>query len=458
MKILVINGSPRGENSLTLQYSRYIEKLSPEVEYEYLHVGSSIGKLERDEELLRQTVAGVASADCIIWLFGVYFEMVPYQLKRFVELIFEHRLEGLFAGKYAASLSTSIRWLDYCAHNYLQAISDDLEMKFAGYYSAHSNDLLVPAEQDRLRGFADSIYDIVERKSPYMKRYKRLEPNSFVYSPAECEPLFSNSNYDILIINDKKSETANLRAMLDSFKKQFNGWVDELDISALDIKGGCISCYRCTYDNVCIYDGKDEHKEAFERVKRADIVIFAGGVRDRYFSARWKLFLDRTFADGHIPVFRDKQLAMFVSGPTGDLSTLRAPFEDVFDWHRGNLVAYISDEHHDSALIDKQIADLATKLVRYADNNYIKSPTFVYAGLSRLVRDELIANMGIIMKADLRHYKKNGMLASEKMSFANKIVGTLFHLKGFRKKLIQSNLLLKNQLSPLQRVVSEAKR
>ena len=48
MKILILNGSPKGEYSITLQTARYLEKKYPEHDFEYLNVGMKIKSLERD--------------------------------------------------------------------------------------------------------------------------------------------------------------------------------------------------------------------------------------------------------------------------------------------------------------------------------------------------------------------------------------------------------------------------
>ena len=48
MKVLMLNGSPKGENSVTLQTVRYLELLHPEHTFEVLHVGARIKGLERD--------------------------------------------------------------------------------------------------------------------------------------------------------------------------------------------------------------------------------------------------------------------------------------------------------------------------------------------------------------------------------------------------------------------------
>ena len=48
MRILVLNGSPKGENSITLQTVRYLEKRFPDETFEVLHVGQRIKALEKD--------------------------------------------------------------------------------------------------------------------------------------------------------------------------------------------------------------------------------------------------------------------------------------------------------------------------------------------------------------------------------------------------------------------------
>ena len=42
MRILVINGSPKGEYSVTLQTVRYLEKLYPQHTFDVLHAGQKI--------------------------------------------------------------------------------------------------------------------------------------------------------------------------------------------------------------------------------------------------------------------------------------------------------------------------------------------------------------------------------------------------------------------------------
>ena len=48
MRILVLNGSPKGENSITLQTVCYLEKRFPKETFDVLHVGQRIKSIEKD--------------------------------------------------------------------------------------------------------------------------------------------------------------------------------------------------------------------------------------------------------------------------------------------------------------------------------------------------------------------------------------------------------------------------
>jgi NAD(P)H-dependent FMN reductase len=148
MKIVVLNGSPKGDVSVTMQYVAYLRKKFPGHDVEILNIAHEIKKIERDPATWDAVIAGIRSADLLLWAFPLYYLLVPSQYKRFIELIFEHGAQDAFAGKYAASLSTSIHFFDQTAHAYIHAVSDDLGLKFLGAYSAEMRDLLLHGRKD----------------------------------------------------------------------------------------------------------------------------------------------------------------------------------------------------------------------------------------------------------------------------------------------------------------------
>ena len=70
MKILIINGSPRGRYSVTLQSCLYLEKNFPEHEFEFLNVGSGIHIFERD---MSGAVEAIVSAELLVFAYPVYY-------------------------------------------------------------------------------------------------------------------------------------------------------------------------------------------------------------------------------------------------------------------------------------------------------------------------------------------------------------------------------------------------
>jgi|GEM_PF-5297791 len=53
MKIAVLNGSPKGLTSVTMQYVHYIQKQFPEHELEIVGIHSRARKAERDNAVLQ---------------------------------------------------------------------------------------------------------------------------------------------------------------------------------------------------------------------------------------------------------------------------------------------------------------------------------------------------------------------------------------------------------------------
>ena len=49
MKIAVLNGSPKGQTSVTMQYAHFLEQKFPETEFKYFDVALKIKRLEKDD-------------------------------------------------------------------------------------------------------------------------------------------------------------------------------------------------------------------------------------------------------------------------------------------------------------------------------------------------------------------------------------------------------------------------
>lgn len=125
MNILVLNGSPKGEESITLQAARYLEQKFPAHTFSVLHVGQRIRQFEKDFSAARDAIE---SADLLLFCYPVYTFLAPSQLHRFLELMKAADLP--LAGKYAAQITTSLHFYDVTAHRFVQENCDDLGLLY----------------------------------------------------------------------------------------------------------------------------------------------------------------------------------------------------------------------------------------------------------------------------------------------------------------------------------------
>ena len=89
MNIVVLNGSPKGENSITLQTVRFLELLSKKHTFTVLHVGQKIRTFEQN---FAEAKTAIEQADILLFSYPVYTFIVPYQLHRFIYLMKEHNV------------------------------------------------------------------------------------------------------------------------------------------------------------------------------------------------------------------------------------------------------------------------------------------------------------------------------------------------------------------------------
>jgi multimeric flavodoxin WrbA len=410
MKIVVLNGSPKGPVSVTMQYVSYIAKRFPEHGLKVFHVAQKINILEKDPARFEQIIGEIRSAEGVLWAFPLYILLVSSQYKRFIELIWERDAAGGFAGRYAAALSTSINFYDNMAHAYIRGISDDLGLKYLGFYSANMHDLMQKPERERLELFAQSFFQGIEKQSSPQRMYAPLRYRPIGLPLKSAKQRVPATGKKVIVLTDAKPNQHNLVAMVERFTESLEDEVEVFNLYDLDIKGGCMGCLRCGFDNRCAYSGKDGFTEFYNTtLKQADVIVFAGTIIDRQLSWKWRQFFDRSFFNCHTPSLVDKQMAFLISGPLSQLPELRQIYEAWVEIQRSHLVGFVSDERNGGSGIEDCLDSLADGLIRQACSGYIQPRTFLGIAGMKLFRDDIWGGLRIVFRADHKAYKKLGV-------------------------------------------------
>jgi multimeric flavodoxin WrbA len=411
MKFVIINGSPKGAESVTMQYIHYINKKHPEHEYNIINVAQQIKKIENSEERFNDIMHQVNESDGVFWGFPLYVMLVCSQLKRFIELIFERNAESNFLNKYTFIISTSIHFYDHTAQNYMHSICDDLGMKYVGNYPADSWDLLYPKRRAGWLKVIEEFFNHIQNKYPTSRHYGPLRERDFEYIPGKVETgKIDTHGKKILLVSDDTSENSNLGNMIKRFRESFASEIEVVNLYDIDIKGGCISCLQCGYDHKCSYIGKDGFIDFWEeKVMKTDILVFAGVIKDRYLSSRWKMALDRAFYMTHTPTLVGKQMGYLISGPLTQIPDLTQMFQAHIEIQGSNFVDIISDEFGTSEEIDAIIHDFARRLVSFAKLDYYKPPTFLGVGGKKIFRDDIWGRNRFVFLADHEYYQSHGL-------------------------------------------------
>ena len=264
MKITVLNGSPKGHLSVTMQYVNFIQKKFPHHELKIFNIASTIKKIEKDEKTFHEIMDDVRSSEGVLWAFPLYYLLVSSQYKRFIELIWERGTADFFKNKYTAVLSTSIHFFDHTAHNYMNAICDDLDMKYLGSFSAAMYDLLSRKGRERWTLFASEFFDGIQNRVPTSKKFSPVLYRTFDYVPGLVGHKISAQGKKVLILTDLEDPQTNLGKMIEQFKNLFMDEVKVINLHQVDIKGGCLGCIQCGYDYQCSYGNQDEYVQFYK--------------------------------------------------------------------------------------------------------------------------------------------------------------------------------------------------
>ena len=395
MNILVLNGSPKGDYSITLQTVKFIAKLYPEHNFEFYNIGQRIKALERDFS----TIIGlIENADVLIFSYPVYTFWAPYQMHKFIELLKKSPVK--LQGKVATQVSTSKHFYDITAHKYIEDNCHDLGLKVVKGLSADMDDLPTEKGQAQAKSFFEYLMWSVENNIFEEDNRNITQPkNKPVTVPQETN---GDKNGDVVILTDCLENDNQLKNMIMRFRNVCNVKTRVVNISEYPFKGGCLGCLDCATSGKCVYkDGFADYLRNTIQTAQATVIAFT--VKDHSMGCYFKLYDDRSFCNGHRSVTMGKPIAYLVSGNYSEEVNLQTVINARASTGGNFLCGVATDEFNPDTEIDK----LAKTLEYALENNYTQPQNFYGIGGMKIFRD-LIWVMQGFMKEDHKFYKAHG--------------------------------------------------
>ena len=445
MNILVINGSPKGEYSITLQTSLYLEQCFPEHSFTVLHAGQRIKLLERD---FAPALDMVQKADLLLFSYPVYTFIAPSQLHRFIELL---KASGInLHDKYATQITTSKHFYDVTAHRYIQDNCQDMGLKYIRGLSADMDDLLTAKGQKEARDFLQYVSWCVSQDM-YETFPAPLSAAKHVPVAVPIEPVQSKQSGDVVIITDCEKENIQLQNMIARFQARLAVPSRIVNIREYPIKGGCLGCFNCAVSGKCVYtDGFDQYLR--NNIQTADAMVFAFSIKDHSMGAVFKQYNDREFCNGHRTVTMGMPVGYLISGNYSAEYNLQMIIE-ARSQVGGNLLAGVATDEYNP---NREIDNLAATLQYALNNNYTQPQNFYGVGGMKIFRD-LIYLMQGMMKADHKFYKSHGQydFPQKKKSMVIKmyLVGALLSNPKVKGKM--GNKMNEGMIAPYKKILKQ---
>jgi len=439
MNILIINGSPRGRFSVTLQSCLYLEKRFRQHRFEYLNVGAGIDGFERD---MASAAAAFARAGLVIFAYPVYSFLVPAQLHRFVELLKESALP--LRGRYVTQLSTSDHFFDTTAHRFLEDNFHDLGMRVIRGLSAGREDLLREDGRRELEAFLEyAVYcaenGLYEQAPP--------RPAAAVSAPyvSTLEPCEKRDGFDTVILADLREGDESLRALIRDFTAVYPFRTRFVNLADFPFRGGCLGCLNCTLSGRCVYrDGFDVLLQ--EKLRPADALVYAFTLREHSMGARFKMFDDRQFFCGSRALLEGRPIACLVNGEMGPEENLRTVLEARAALGKSFFAGFASGA--------EELRTLSARLAWALEHRYAPPRSFYGVGGSKLLRDGTWQMQGLL-RADHLYYKTRGLYDFPQRQWGRmlglRLLGAL--LRSRRMRRLFGGRMNEGMLAPYQKVL-----
>ncbi|MBE6943918.1 MAG: iron-sulfur protein [Ruminococcaceae bacterium] len=443
MKILILNGSPKGKYSITLQTTRYLEKVYPGHSFEVLNVGQMTKRLEKDFTPAREAIE---RADVLLFSYPVYTFIAPCQLHKFIELLKKENMD--LSAKYATQITTSKHFYDVTAHRYVEDNCADLRLKFIRGLSADMDDLLTDKGQKEARDFFDFLCWSVEND-----RFENpsVLPTTYTKKPVSPAESTEEKTGDVVILADLKEEDTRLAAMIARFQAKFPKKTRVINLREYPFNGGCLGCFSCAVSGKCVHkDGFDEYLR--NEIQTAESIVYAFTIKDHSMGALFKMYDDRNFCNGHRTVTIGMPVGYLVSGDLSKEYNLQTIIEARAQVGTNFLAGVATDEWNPDGEIDR----LAQTLFYALERKYVPPQNFYGIGGMKIFRD-LIWLMQGMMRADHKFYKSHGQYdfpqKKRGMMLKMYLVGALLANEKIKAKM--GNKMNEGMLMPYEKLLQK---
>ena len=444
MNILVISGSPKGANSITLHTCLFLEKKFPGHRFSYIQAGQKIKSLEKD---FRPALDALKEAELIVFCYPVYTFLVPSQLHRFIELM---KASGLdFSGKAATQVSTSKHFYDITAHRFIEDNCADMGLPYLDGLSADMDDILSEKGRKQAVDWLEFTLWKLSRRDFKRPSIAAPAPAPHSASPAPVAP--KTPGRKAVIVTDLLPEDAGLKAMIDRFVAVFPYECDVINIEDYPFMGGCLSCFGCASTGKCVYkDGFDDFLR--NTIHKHDAILYAFRIKDHSMGYRFKMYDDRQFCNGHRTVTMGTPFGYLVEGNYSKEENIRLLLEARAQVG-GNFLAGVASDELD---VDKDIDTLAATVAYAMEKQYTPPQNFLGVGGMKIFRD-LIYMMRGLMRADHKFFKSHGQYdfpqKKWKTSWMMYLVGWMMNNPTMRRKA--GSKMSEGMIGPYKKVLEE---
>ena len=332
------------------------------------------------------------------------------------------------------------------AHRYIEDNCRDLGLKVIHGLSADMEDLLSEQGQKDAGAFMKYLSycvtnDIYE-KAPAKR--ETIETPEYKASAAAAP---RQKGFDTVLVADVREEDETLKEMIADFKAFYPYPVREVNIAEFPFVGGCLGCFRCAADGKCVYkDGFDSFLR--EKIQTADAIVYAFAIRDHSMGARFKMYDDRQFCNGHRTVTAGKPCAYITAGDFENEPNLRTVIEARAEVGHNFLAGVGYDK--------ETIESAAGKLCYALENHYEKPRNFYGVGGMKIFRDLIWVTRGL-MKADHEFYKKRGLYDFPQKKFGQMLLLSALGAMVRNPKILakMGNKMNEGMVAPYRKVVEK---